>query len=268
MKEEIMQHIVDTAGTSSQIIEALQKYRMGADHLSRRIFQISPTNESRALQMCQYEPLSEWVYNYMLRVCEAREADAATRLVTTLSMRSWSASFRGMVFETEILRYLNSIKTDCSLPIRRLGQANQTPWSYPGPIDSRKFREPTVIRYIKDAAKARKPLHLVPQPSNFPAVDSILYHPDRGLTFFQITINSDHPIAVSGLKRIQKWLNDEPPVDLTNLRPNKTKPWCFIFVVPPDMAPDFELQKLDGDSETDAWAEKVDQFVLGLKGAI
>ena len=214
--------------------------------------------------MCQYEPLSPWVFEYMLQVCEAHEADAAARLHVSLSRISCAASFRGIVFEKKTLKYLDSIVTDHPLPIRRLGQPDQTPWSYPGPIPRRTFKEPTVIQYIKDAVKDRQPLHLVPSIPNFSAIDSILYHPDRGLTFFQMTTNNDHPIAVSCLNRIQKWLDEEQPVDLTNLRPNKTKPWRFIFVVPPDMASDFKPQKLDGDCKTDAWVEKVDQYVLGL----
>jgi len=40
-------------------------------------------------------------------------------------------------------------------------------------------------------------------PATFP-VDSIVYDPnEEGLTCIQITTNSEHPIAVSGLKRIQ-----------------------------------------------------------------
>ena len=204
----------------------------------------------------------------MLKICEAHEADAAARLYVTLSGMSWTASFRGIVFEKQILRYLDSIDADRPLPIRRLGQPDETPWSYPGPIPRRTFKEPTVIQYIKDAVKNRTPLHLVPFVPNFPAIDSILYHPDRGLTFFQITINSDHPIAVSCLKRIERWLNERLPVDLTNLHPSKRKPWRFIFIVPPEMASDFKPQELDGDTEMDVWVEKVDQFVLGLECAI
>jgi hypothetical protein len=84
-----------------------------------------------------------------------------------------------------------------------LTDSNQTTWTYREP-ECITFLEATVIKEIKNAVEKNEPLQLVPSTHNFPAVDSIVYDPNEdGLTCIQITINSEHPIAVSGLKRIQ-----------------------------------------------------------------
>ena len=91
-----MHQIAWTAGNSNQIVEALLKYQMDDDPLSHRIFKICPINESRELEMCQYEPLSPWVFEYMLQVCKVHEANAASRPYVRLSGMPWAVSFRAM----------------------------------------------------------------------------------------------------------------------------------------------------------------------------
>jgi len=125
------------------------------------------------------------------------------------------------------------------------------------------FQETTVIDKIKDAVEAGEPLHLVPLAPNFPAVDSIVYYPNEVLTCIQITIRSEHPIAVSGLRHIQRRLKGG--TWSAGLRPKRKRPWRFVFIVPPEMASTFTWQKLNGDTKLGAWAGKVEQYVLGLE---
>ena len=154
------------------------------------IFQIYPTNESRQLEMYHCEPLFQWVFEYMLQVCEAHEADAATRLYVIPSRMPWAASFQCLRFEKKTLKYLDSIITNHSLPIHRLGQPNQMMWSYPGLIPCSTFKGPTLIRNIKDAIEDKGSLHLVPSAFNFLAVNLIIYHPDQGLTLLLPPVSS------------------------------------------------------------------------------
>jgi hypothetical protein len=125
------------------------------------------------------------------------------------------------------------------------------------------FQETTVIGKITSAVATNEPVHLVPSATNFPAVDSIIYYPNDVLTCIQTTINDDHPIAVSGLRRIQSWLQSP----LGDLRPKKKEGsrWRFIFIVPENMAPTFRLQDFKGDTDKDEWAGKVVQYVFGLE---
>jgi hypothetical protein len=79
---------------------------------------------------------------------------------------------------------------------------------------------------------------------------------------FQVTRNkSKHPIKVSGLRDIQRWLRDVGP---KSLLPTKQAPWCFVFILPPNMESAFKYQKLKDDTKTREWAGKMNQFVLGL----
>jgi hypothetical protein len=120
------------------------------------------------------------------------------------------------------------------------------------------FQEADVINDINRAVENNESLHLVPTIPNFAAVDSIVYCPTDVLTCIQVTIKSEHPIAVTGLKRIQRWLKG------TDLVPKRTRPWRFIFIVPRQMETSFRSQKFDGDTKLGEWAGKVNQYVFGL----
>ncbi|KAF8498734.1 hypothetical protein F5888DRAFT_201198 [Russula emetica] len=188
---------------------------MGASALSHTIFQLSPTNEIRQLEACDYEAVSRWVFDTLLGVCETHEADAAAKLYCELSGEPRAASLRGRLFKRHILNYLDRIDTNRDLSIRGLTNSDQMTWTYRGPIPRFTFQELTVTDKIKNAVENDGPLHLIPSALNFPAVDSIVYYPNEVLTCIQITINSKHPIVVSGLRRIQRWLKPHtPPADL------------------------------------------------------
>jgi hypothetical protein len=90
-------------------------------------------------------------------------------------------------------------------------------------------------------------------------VDSIVYDPNGALTCIQVTVRREHDILVEGLKRIQSWLKQ--PLD--NLRPSRTIPWRFVFIVPSDQKT-FKSQRLIGDTARGEWAGKVHQYVLRL----
>jgi hypothetical protein len=158
---------------------------------------------------------------------------------------------------------LDDIDTDRGLSMRGLSSSGHSTWTYRGPIGRVTFQEPAVIDTIKNAVESSTPVHLVPSAPNFPAVDSIVYQPNEALTCIQITTSSDHPISVPGLKRIQGWLKRGTAP--AGLRPNRTRPWRFLFIAPPNMASTFTLQELKDDSLNGEWVGNVDQYVLGLE---
>ena len=105
---------------------------------------------------------------------------------------------------------------------------------------------------------------MVPLDPNFPAVDSILYDPGEVLTGIQVTIRNEHPVAVSGLKRVQGWLKLKGP--LAHLRPSiMGDHWRLIFVVPAATAATFRQQVFEQDTDGNEWARKVDQYVLSIE---
>ena len=137
-------------------------------------------------------------------------------------------------------------------------------WTYRGPIPRVKFDKSSVRRQIQEAIEQQNAQHLVPKAKNYAAVDSIIYDPnDTVLTCIQVTMNGYHPIAVSGLRDVQSWL--ERDTMSANLRPKKERPWRFFFVVPSTLESNFKPQTFKGDTKNSEWAGKVDQYVLGLE---
>jgi hypothetical protein len=233
---EVASIISDAAGHGrADISRLLRKTRTGGSNFSHTIFQISSANTD------------------------------TKRLLSTVSRRDLDL---GYLFERQVLNHLCGISEECKFPIRRLTDSKQTTWTYRGPIERFNFQESTFLDRITEAVQHRRPVHLVPSVCNFPAVDSILYDPDDPdavLTCIQITINKDHPIAVSGFQLIQSWLKvGTPPA---GLRPTKTRQWRLLFIVPFGMESTFKSQKLNGDGDTTKgkWAGKVDQYVLALE---
>ena len=107
-------------------------------------------------------------------------------------------------------------------------------------------------------------MHLVPSFHNLEAVDSIVDHrKDPILTRVQVTMNPDHPISVPGLQNIQKWLQLGSPS--AKLRPKSSRRWRFVLIVPEHMMDTYKLQKFINDTPGNAWAEKVDQYVMGTE---
>ncbi len=176
-----------------------------------------------------------------------------------------AATLRGHLFERQVLTYLDNVDIDRTLTIRRLADSGSISWRYRGPIPPFTFQESAVIAKIKTAVDTKKSLHLVPSGPNFPAIGSIVYQPGDVLTCIQITMDSVHPIVVSGLERIQSWLKYR--TNPAGLRPKDTRKWRFIFIVPSDMESTFRLQNFKGDDNV-KWAQKVDQYVLGLEAGM
>ena len=262
-KTELSRQIESISEGVSNVVRELRKSRAGASTVSHSIFQIFPTTKNRRFEYSHCEAVSQWVFDNLLRECEAGEHEAACRLYYNLARLPWADSLRGCLFERQVLYYLDSIKTNHDLPMRGLTNPHdEALWTYRGPINRSTFEERTVANSIKKAVADRTPVHLVPLIPNFPTVDSIVYHPDDNvLTCIQITIKDVRPIATSGLRRIQKWLIPQTPSAC--LRPRPENPWRFIFIVRSDTASNFTLQAFEGETP-DAWAQKVDQFVLGL----
>jgi hypothetical protein len=200
----------------------------------------------------------------LLKVCEAQENYEASKFSRQLSGEPWAASFLGRLFEREILNYLdrNDTDRDLDLSIRRLTNSNEMTWTYPRGIVRFRFEKLTITDDMESAVENKTPMHLVPEASNFPAVDSIVYNPndpDAVVTCIKITMNKDHTILVKGLRSIQRWLRP------LGLHPTKKRPWRLLFIVPLDMASTFKAQNFKGDTAKGEWRSKVNQYVLGLE---
>jgi hypothetical protein len=100
--------------------------------------------------------------------------------------------------------------------------------------------------------------NLVPKDPHFPAVDSILYHPCEVLTGIQVTIILWLSLTSNGFK---DGLNEA--LRLLNLDPlfrasiGDSYLWCRI--------PSETVLRFSGNTITQEWATKVDQYVLGIQ---
>jgi hypothetical protein len=232
--------------------------------ISHSIFELSPADESRILPDARIGAVSPWALDLLLRQYETRQADAATEFYLSISSMPYAESLHGRVLERQVLKYFDSLQGPQNFTIRSLANSTTSLWRYPGPAKRSNFRSQTFASSLEVAVKASTPLHLVPLNPNFHAVDSILYDPAAVLTCIQVTRRNNHPVAVSGLQEIQRWLRRNTP--LAQLRPSTLgKHWRFIFTVPSDNANQFEPQPFDGDTNRGEWAGKVDQYVLGIE---
>jgi len=265
-KEEVMLQVQDVAGKEGNIPRLLSSSLDGGQSVSHTIFVISPTNKKRFIWEYEFGAVSPWSLGLLLKEYETQRADATAAFYRYISRDSYAALLWGQVFERQVLNYLDGIDAEHKFSIRGLAfsDSEQMTWTYRRPL--RRFTFLQDLDFLDEITKAfqnKKPVHLVPSASNFPtAIDSILYDPNEVLTFIRITVRREHQILVSGLRRIQTWLEREAP--LAGLSPSEEKPWRFIFIVPSDEAPSFELQRLEGDTAQGEWAGKVQQYVLGL----
>ncbi len=241
------------------IPNVLRRLETGASDVSHMVFQLSPTDQSRSLSHCRFKPVSQWAFDLFLNKCEDLQAGAIARFYRQISGKPQAASLRGYLFERQVL---DSSSAESRYEI--LGLTNpkeKKTWTFRGRI--RYFTEDsTAVDEVTNAVATKEPLHLVPLISSFPAVDSIVYDPNEVFTCIQTTVNKgEHPISVSGLQRIQRWLDLQ--TSLAGLLPSKKKPWRFIFIVPSNMVSTFKKQRFKGDTDNNEWAGKVKQYVLG-----
>ena len=265
-KEVIKSRITDVASEQSNMVQVLYSSRSGDSGVSHSIFQISPKDKLRHLSQCKFGYVSRWALDCFLEEYETRQAAAAADFYRYISGIPDAASLWGHVFERLVFNHLVGIDTEYKFPMRGLSESirRKMTWTFRGRIPRFNFRQKEdFIIAITDAIQNKYPLHLVPSIRNFEAVDSIVYDPNEVLTCTQITVSSKHPISVSGLQRIQSWLEPGNKL-LADLRPSKPRPWRIIFIVPPRGEASFELQQLKGDTARGEWAGKVHQYVLGL----
>ncbi|KAH9978410.1 hypothetical protein BJV74DRAFT_888255 [Russula compacta] len=255
---------------SDHILQLINDMPYAADgtNISHSIFQIFPSDadELPSFDRCKFDTVSRWALDILLGQYDKREAEALASLYYRMSPTSGAGSVRGRMFEKQVLNYLDGIEVEHPFSIRRLIDSERMQWLYRGPIRRFAFTTLTFTAGIADAVQKKERVHLVPINPNFGAVDSILYDPNdpNTLTCIQITRNERHPIAVSGLKRIQGWLIRGTL--LAGLRPSKTSPWRFIFFVPSSgMESTFKLQKFCDDTLLGEWASKVQQYVMRLE---
>jgi len=202
-------------------------------------------------------------HDLLIEEYEAHSAYAISNFYFKISAMPGAATLRGYLFEQQVLKYLDSIKSPCKLSMRRLTdseQESQEPWPYRGSFQRVRFDK---RNYIENSIVNDEPLHLVSSAPNFDAVDSTICDPKEVLTLIQTTINSTRPIAVKDLHRIQNWLKHR--TQRQSLRPAQARPWRFIFIVPESMASTFTSQRLYEDTPGGIWAKNMNQYVLGLK---
>ena len=160
----------------------------------------------RLLCCCQIGAVSPWALDALLKEYETRTADAAADFYISIADKPFAGSLRGRLMERQVLKYFDTFSGPHVFAMRSLADSAVSTWIYPGSAKRVTFESRLFSSSLTSAVEAKQPRHLVPSDPNFPAVDSILYNPAEGLVCIQVTINNDHPVAVSGLKRIQAWL--------------------------------------------------------------
>jgi hypothetical protein len=251
----------------SRTITNLLAHATTSDGVSHLVFELSPDpeDENRRLNRAHIGAVSKWALNILLADYETRQSDSAADFYHSISTMPSAGSLRGRIFERQVLMYFASLEAPQIFKLRSLAESTTANWTYPGCSKHISFSSRSFTSHLENAINANQSCHLVPQDPNFPAVDSILYDLGAVLALIQVTINPEHPVAISGLNHIQGWLKKDSPA-LGGLRPSTTigKHWKLVFVVPESLAADFKLQRLEGDSDKGGWARKIDQYVLGL----
>ena len=223
---------------------------------SHSVFQLSPADDDneRLLVNATISAISPWALITLLEIYERREADASFKFY---KMIPEEGTIRGQMFQVQVLKHLGGLKGQEQFTIRRLTDPDTSQWTYPGPTASSFSHSSTFPQLLEDAVTQRKSVHLVPQQPNFPALHSILYTPGDVLTVIHATVETEYPVAVVGLQRIQSLLSNFQ----SSIADNN---WRLIFVVPEQITSTFQIQKLEGDTDLNEWFKKVDQYVLGI----
>ncbi|KAF8501715.1 hypothetical protein F5888DRAFT_1263481 [Russula emetica] len=153
-------------------MQLLRNTQTGSSDLSHTIFQFFPTNTdtNRWLAACQYETVSLWALDLLLKQYETRKANVTADFYYDLSAMPEAATLRGHLFERQVLNHLCGIRTECAFPIRGLTDSDQE-WTYRGYIGHFKFQESTVLHKITEAYQDQRLLHLVPLVRNSRSVD-------------------------------------------------------------------------------------------------
>ena len=258
----IEKKIGETAKNTS--LESLWRETCSIKSISHSIFQISPKDDRRMLSQVTTAAISPWALTTLLKIYEHHQADTSFEFYNMIKDLPDEGTIRGQMFQVQVLKYLNALKQREQFTLRRLTGSNTSQWIYPGPIENSFSHSSTFPHFLQDAVTQQKSVHLVPKEPNFPVVHSILYTPGDDLTGIHITVQTEHLVEVVGLQRIQSWLKRESI--LANLRPSiQGNHWRLIFVVPEQIASTFQIQKFEGDTDSNEWFEKVDQYVLGIE---
>ena len=277
MKRTIKGQIRGLASKERNMVKVLYSSQTGDNQVSHSIFEL------RIFSKCKFGYVSRWAFDCFLEAYEAQQAATATDFYRYISGIPDAALLWGHVFKRMVFRHLAEIDVEHKFLMRGLSEPilGKTTWTFRGPIPRFNFRQKEdFIGAITNAVQKKIPLHLGPlaRARNFVAVDSIVYDPNEVLTCIQITVSGQHDIRVSGLQRIQSWLEPDTPLEHLHpptsscLRPSKeasnsnteNRPWRLIFIVPSDHEASFRLQTLEGDTDWGKWAGKVHQYVLGL----
>ncbi|KAM6497771.1 hypothetical protein JOM56_005719 [Amanita muscaria] len=250
---------------SSVNIYDLMMGTFDSKHASHAVFEMFPKDENRDLSEARIRAVSKWALNHLMEEYIKREASAVADFYKKITRIPWAGQLRGEMFQLWALNYFDTIDQPTTFRIRNLATSEELDWLYPGPAPRLTFLSQSICTDLwLEIVQNKESRHMVPLVPNFAAVDSILYNPLSVLTSFQMTVKQVHPISVSGLRRIQQSLKLRTP--LTSLRPSNREGehWRLIFVVPDYEAASYSLQDFEGTGDTGIWAQKVDQYVLGL----
>ena len=166
-----------------------------------------PKDDQCLLAEAQIAAVSPCALDNLLGAYNGQQADVPYNFYCLIMKAFRMRILWGQMFERQVFKFFASLKENTSFRMRSLDNSTTSDWVYPGPTSYSSFRPLTVIQLLEVAVTLKKPLCLTatPNPSNFPAVVSILYDPSQGLTGIQITAQTTHPVAVMGFKQIQKW---------------------------------------------------------------
>jgi len=226
------------------------------------VFHLFPKNDMRLYDEAEVAAVSPWALDVLLNAYEGRQAGVAFQFYKWVDTYPYAATLQDQIFKRQVLRYLGSLKGAEQFTIRSLADSTTSQWIYPGPTEVSSFQSFTATQLLHNAVAHKMPLHLVSQNRNFP---SILYNPGEALAGIQFTTQTEHPVAGIGLERVQARLKlNATLLDLSQPSISGNH-WRLIFVVPDNIATRFMTQSFIGDTGSQEWSQKVDQYVLGVK---
>ena len=249
---------ISAVPASTNILSLIFDVRSGGN-FSHRLFEMYSRNDAHFFANCHIRLVSDWLFERLLVKYEERQADVARELFNAIRKEPEIASINGVIWERQCHLFFRSLRSPRSFVLRSLDDPSGSityEWEYPGSIGYQTFGSGSFATQLQALIADETSGYLKPMSTTFPTLDSLLYQPGY-LEFLQMTVSPSHPGSIAGFQRIQRWLKLKGPA--SHLRPSKSRPWTFIFVVPEEMAASFNQQSFGN-----VWGSKVKQFVLGL----
>lgn len=252
LREVIRKTVQGIPRSEPDLFRRLCRQTFPYEPLFASVFHLFPKNDMRLYDEAEVAAVSPWALDVLLNAYEGRQAGVTFQFYKWVVTYPYAATLQDQIFQRQVVRYFDSLEGAKQFTVRSLVDSTTSQWMYPGPTEVSSLQSFTATWLLHDAVTHKTPLYL------------ILYNPGQGLTGIQFATQTEHPVAVVGLERVQAWLKrSAAPLDLQpSISGNH---WRLIFVVPDNIATRFTTQSFIGDTDTQEWSQKADQYVLGVK---